>query len=62
MILNEKPEIKGKTRYFSGDWGSLAQNLDSYDIILTSETIYNPENYAKLIRVFEETIKKDGVL
>lgn len=62
MILNENSEIVGKTRYFAGDWGLLVQKLDSYDIVLTSETIYNPENYSKLLKVFEETTKKNGVM
>nr|SVE73156.1 EOG090X0C09 [Ceriodaphnia reticulata] len=62
VILNGNPEMTGKTRFFAGDWGSLAQMLKNYDIVLTSETIYNPENYSKLLKVFQETTKKSGVI
>nr|SVE73780.1 EOG090X0C09 [Daphnia atkinsoni] len=62
VILNNNSDVKSKTKFFAGDWGSLHQKLNSYDIILTSETIYNPENYAKLITIFEETVKKNGVI
>ena len=62
MILNNPDLLKDKARFFAGDWGSLLHNLFTYDIILTSETIYNPENYEKLIRIFEKTVKKDGLM
>jgi hypothetical protein len=61
VILNN-PDLIGKARFFAGDWASLLHKLDRYDIILTSETIYNPENYGKLVRIFEETLKKDGTM
>nr|SVE75347.1 EOG090X0C09 [Daphnia dolichocephala] len=61
VILNN-PDVNGKVKFFAGDWGSLHHKLHSYDIILTSETIYNPENYTKLIGIFEDTIKKNGVI
>nr|SVE82690.1 EOG090X0C09 [Daphnia magna] len=62
VILNNNPDVKSKTNFFAGDWGSLHHKLKSYDIILTSETIYNPENYRKLIQIFEEMVKKNGVI
>lgn len=54
--------MKEKTKFFAGDWGSLAPKLDSYDVILTSETIYNPESYSKLLKIFKENTKKNGVM
>nr|SVE75980.1 EOG090X0C09 [Daphnia hispanica] len=62
VVLNNDPDVKSKTKFLAGDWGSLHHKLKSYDMILTSETIYNPENYEKLIKIFEETIKKTGVI
>nr|SVE77826.1 EOG090X0C09 [Daphnia lumholtzi]SVE78455.1 EOG090X0C09 [Daphnia lumholtzi]SVE79083.1 EOG090X0C09 [Daphnia lumholtzi] len=62
VILNNSPDVRSKTKFFAGDWGSLRHKLKSYDIILTSETIYNPENYGKLIKIFEEMVKKNGVI
>nr|SVE74404.1 EOG090X0C09 [Daphnia barbata] len=61
VILNNE-DVKDKVKFFAGDWGSLNCKLQSYDIILTAETIYNPENYRKLIGIFEGTIKKNGVI
>ena len=55
ILLNFEFESKISTRLFSGDWNNLEQTLISeannnlYDVILTSETIYNIENYSKLV-------------
>lgn len=59
----EAPE----TRFFSGDWESFTILLStklkrSYDVILTSETIYNLENQSKLINLFDNTLKSNGVI
>lgn len=57
-------EIK-KCGFHSGDWQSFNDKLpktDLYDIILTSETIYNESNYYKLINLFIERLKPDGVV
>ncbi len=45
---------KSVSRFYSGDWKKLEQHLQeespgSYDVILTSETIYNVDNYNKLV-------------
>lgn len=59
----EKPEEFAKCAFFSGDWDSfkdLTSSEPKYDTILTSETIYNPENYLKLINFFETRLKFDG--
>ena len=51
-----------KLKFFSGDWASLEEKLDSYDVILTSETIYCSENYSKLLNIFKTVLKKTGVM
>ena len=49
-----------RTRFFSGDWGSVGDMLSmmgmggEYDLILTSESIYNEESSERLL----ETIKR----
>ena len=45
---------KSNFRFFSGDWKNLEErlkqgSLTGYDVILTSETIYNVQNYDKLV-------------
>lgn len=59
----EKPEIFLKCSFFSGDWNSfkdITSNDDKYDVILTSETIYNPQNYNKLLGFFKSRLSSDG--
>lgn len=49
--------------FYSGDWDSfknLTANDDKYDIILTSETIYNSKNYQKLLDFFSSRLREDG--
>lgn len=67
VILNceerEAPEDYAKCSFYSGDWDefkNLTSNDDAYDLILTSETIYNPENYSKLLNFFKMRLKADG--
>jgi hypothetical protein len=50
-----------ETRFFAGDWASLLTNIlgkenRKYDLILTSETIYNIDNQAKLIAIFKQCL------
>ncbi|CAF3452108.1 unnamed protein product [Rotaria socialis] len=51
-------------RMFFGDWGDLVNVIPSkhYDIILTSETIYNIGNYRKLVQLFDHCLKAQGVI
>ena len=58
-----------ETRFFSGDWGSLEsiyltkllkEESDKFDLILTSETIYNQENQSKLVSIFRQFLKQEG--
>lgn len=60
VLLNCKESLN-VSKYYSGDWKSFTEfNEDTYDLILTSETIYNVKNYKKLIRLFEKKLKPTG--
>ncbi|KAK1791653.1 hypothetical protein P4O66_013648 [Electrophorus voltai] len=67
--LDASPHLlKDHSRFFSGDWTSylsLMQTRDptfKYDIILTSETIYNTEYYPSLHNIFHKLLAEDGVV
>ncbi|KAI8792831.1 histidine protein methyltransferase 1 isoform X1 [Biomphalaria glabrata] len=53
-------------RYFAGDWSGLnkiaTEHKLRYDVILTAETIYNPENYSKLHDIFSTSLTDDGII
>lgn len=56
-----------KCRFFSGEWSEFCKLILSseklfvkYDLILTSETIYNPEYYTALHQTFLQLLSKDG--
>lgn len=60
---NCEHEMISRCRFYSGDWTSYIEatgNEDKFDIILTSETIYNPANYDKIIQVLSTKLKSDG--
>lgn len=65
-LADSKEEIQsnlGRVSFYSGDWSKYAELTkgdEKFDIILTSETIYNPNNYTKLVDVFKRKLKKDG--
>lgn len=57
--------LLSKCRFFSGEWSSftqLMQNQVKYDVILTSETVYNPSYYSALHHVFQNLLAKDGTV
>lgn len=61
--LNDKEK---SIKFYSGDWQKWI-NLTSdenniYDIILTSETIYNPSNQRKLLDCMYVKLKNDGII
>ncbi|XP_075420838.1 histidine protein methyltransferase 1 homolog [Tenrec ecaudatus] len=53
-------------RFFSGEWCEFCDLLNSeklfikYDLILTSETIYNPDYYSSLHQTFHRLLDKNG--
>lgn len=63
VLLNCQDKLKA-CKFFSGDWKSFTDfNEDVYyDLILTSETIYNVKNYTKLIKLFEKKLKPTGCI
>lgn len=56
-----------KCRFFSGEWSefcklvlSREELFEKYDLILTSETIYNPDYYGPLHQTFVRLLGKNG--
>ncbi|XP_008823119.1 histidine protein methyltransferase 1 homolog [Nannospalax galili] len=55
-----------KCRFFSGEWSEFCKLIGSeelfvkYDLILTSETIYNPDYYSTLHQTFLRLLGKKG--
>ncbi|NXA10557.1 MET18 methyltransferase, partial [Sapayoa aenigma] len=61
------PDVLNKCRFFSGEWSEVSQLLLSsnkpfskYDIILTSETIYNPDYYSALHDTLAQLLDQSG--
>ncbi|NXX15620.1 MET18 methyltransferase, partial [Podargus strigoides] len=61
------PDALTKCRFFSGEWSEVSKFLLSsdkpfskYDIILTSETIYNPDYYSALHDTLAQLLDKNG--
>lgn len=55
-------DVEKRVKFFSGDWELLEDMLDLYDVVLTAETIYSPENYLKLLSIFDKITKPSGVM
>ncbi|XP_073398775.1 histidine protein methyltransferase 1 homolog [Dendrobates tinctorius] len=68
----KKSDVKGgllnKCRFFSGEWSYFTRLMQNpippikYDIILTSETIYNPTYYSALQEVFQNLLANNGIV
>lgn len=67
MDLSQHP-ILAKCRFFSGDWRTFLDLLikedppPKFDIILTSETIYNPAYYPVLHETLKKMLAPDGLV
>ncbi|XP_002740457.1 histidine protein methyltransferase 1 homolog [Saccoglossus kowalevskii] len=71
LNINEKAtDNQKKCTFLSGDWSSVEKMLlsnmpndeDKFDVILTSETIYNVDSLDKLHQIIKSTLKIDGVV
>ncbi|XP_076643359.1 histidine protein methyltransferase 1 homolog [Halictus rubicundus] len=71
VLLNseDRENVLKRCEFFCGDWESFTKlnvpdkknESTKYDLIFTSETIYNPDNHRKLYEVLREKLKQDGV-
>lgn len=66
ILLNieddEKESELKRCKFYSGDWASFNNRCDDlYDVILTSETIYNESNYEKILKLFVDKLNNSGV-
>ncbi|XP_055964549.1 histidine protein methyltransferase 1 homolog [Sorex fumeus] len=57
----------GRCRFFSGEWSEFckvvldgAEPFEKYDLILTSETIYNPDYYQALHQTLQKLLARGG--
>lgn len=68
VIVNmDAPEtnILARGKFYSGDWSKYVEATKDgpkFDYILTSETIYNPQNYQKLMNLFKCKLKSNGIV
>lgn len=66
VLVNVKSisKLKERCRFFSGDWSNYAKltaDQEKFDFILTSETIYNVQNYDKIINILETKLNPRGI-
>ena len=61
VIMNNNRSV---VRFFSGDWSDFTAKQENfkYDLILTSETIYEAKNHAKLLSVFDHLLAENGTV
>lgn len=66
--LQDIEKVKHTAKFYCGDWKSFLEINEKifsdeehkFDFIFTSETIYNVNNYEKLVAVFKKCLKKTG--
>ncbi|XP_059422038.1 histidine protein methyltransferase 1 homolog [Carassius carassius] len=66
--LNATEKLLGRCGFFSGDWNSFLTLMHNktpspkFDIIFTSETIYNTDYYSSLHNVFCDLLDENGMV
>ncbi|GAB5589891.1 hypothetical protein Unana1_04791 [Umbelopsis nana] len=63
QVVDILSKVSQKSQCFMGEWQSLPDVLNhSYDMIVTSETVYSEESIPGLVKVLQNTLRKpDGV-
>eukprot|EP01117_Protostelium_nocturnum_P009902 TRINITY_DN3527_c0_g1_i8.p1 TRINITY_DN3527_c0_g1~~TRINITY_DN3527_c0_g1_i8.p1 ORF type:complete len:269 (+),score=83.13 TRINITY_DN3527_c0_g1_i8:73-879(+) len=66
VIKNFPSFPKSKTKFYSGDWESLNKwfgesEEHKYDVILTSDTLYNPAYYPRLSSIIHDHLSPKGI-
>lgn len=64
LAADSNERIKKSFHFVWGDWGKLNKDekilpKDYFNLILTSETIYNIKNYSKLLNLFQKCLLKN---
>jgi predicted nicotinamide N-methyase len=64
--LRNRNDLSCVPHFFSGPWDTLCNSISkhekSYDLILTSETIYNTSHYSSLINIFDFCLSLNGIV
>lgn len=53
------------SKFFAGDWAKLDDSglmSEKYDLVLTSETIYDSNSYVSLLRLMKNVVKPNGIV
>ena len=68
VLLNNKTDsqIISRFNYMFGDWSAIADEMTAsglkFDLILSSETLYNCDNYEKFVKVIKTSLSENGTV
>ena len=58
------PTLKCQPKFISGPWETMCNSIvdekERFDLILTSETIYNTSHYSHLLEIFDYALTRNG--
>lgn len=67
VLLNNQmssSELNSRYIYLSGDWSDVNRDISAmnvkFDLIISSETLYNSENYPKFVALIESSLSTEG--
>uniref|UniRef100_A0A7S0R223 protein-histidine N-methyltransferase n=1 Tax=Pyramimonas obovata TaxID=1411642 RepID=A0A7S0R223_9CHLO len=60
--ISDPQAVQGQVRYLAGDWGLLDELLPahSFDLVLTTDTIYSIASQPKLFALIKHCLKREG--
>ena len=61
LVLNSSKLACKKFFFYYGHWRDIKLKT-SFDLILTSETIYNPEKYENLLNLMKQGLRRGGIV
>ena len=62
--IKSHPTLKCQTKFISGPWETMCNSIvdekERFDLVLTSETIYNTSHYSHLLEIFDYALTRHG--
>lgn len=53
--------VSSQCKFLSGDWSAVSSRFTQYELILSSETIYNVTSQAKILSILTQCLSTEGV-
>ena len=62
LYQSKQHDLWERCLFIHGSWESLSSTLESFDVILMSETLYNTAYYDSLLAIIDRALSRTGLV